>query len=77
MWSKCERLVLKVDRGEINYVRTTLESYDGMALVRTIDPEQALIEVFIAPGCHEFVISLLDSLVAEGVSVFFPNMTKR
>ena len=27
-----------VDREEINYLRITLESYDGMAVVRTIDP---------------------------------------
>ncbi|HDG96913.1 MAG: DUF4911 domain-containing protein [Deltaproteobacteria bacterium] len=76
MRSECEKLVLKVGTGEINYIRTTLESYDGMALVRTIDPKKALIEVYIAPGCQELVISLLESLRAEGLSIFFTNAAK-
>jgi len=56
------RKILRVDRREINYLRTTLESYDGMVLVRTIDPHEALIEIMIAPGCEEIISKLLDSL---------------
>jgi len=51
-----------VDRKEIHYLRFTLESYDGMALVSTIDPYLALIEVSIAPGCEKWVDALMDSL---------------
>jgi len=56
------RKILHVDRKEINYLRTTLESYDGMAVVRTIDPHEARIEVMISPGCEDLVSGLLDSL---------------
>ena len=56
---------LWVDRAEINYLRTTLESYDGMAVVRTIDPQEASIEVMISPGCEEIIAGLLDSLRQE------------
>ena len=51
-----------VNRRDIHYLRTTLESYDGMAVVRTVDPHQATIEVFIAPGCETHVVRLMDSL---------------
>jgi len=44
------------------YLRATIESYDGMAVVRTIDPSEALIELLIAPGCEAFVDELLDDL---------------
>lgn len=44
------------------YLRATIESYDGMAVVRTIDPSEALIELLIAPGCEDFVEELLDDL---------------
>jgi len=54
--------VFHVDRREISYLRFTLESYDGMAAVTTLDPYTALIEVSIAPGCEEIVFELLDSL---------------
>ncbi len=53
---------LRVDRKEINYLRTTLESYDGMAVVRTIDPFEACIEVMMSPGCEDLVFELLCSL---------------
>jgi hypothetical protein len=56
------RKILHVDRKEINYLRTTLESYDGMAVVRTIDPHEARIEVMIGPGCEDLVSELLYSL---------------
>jgi len=62
--------VLRVDRTEINYLRTTLESYDGMALVRTIDPYEARIEIMISPGCEDMISNLLDSLIkTEGLDI--------
>ena len=59
-----------VDRSEINYLRITLESYDGMAVVRTIDPHKARIEIMISPGCEGLVNEVLASLVKdEGLSI--------
>ena len=59
------RRIFRVDRQEINYLRVTVESYDGMAVVRTLDPKAALIEVRISPGCESFVSDLLDYLARE------------
>ena len=65
---------LLVDRSEINYLRWTLESYDGMAVVRTLDPHDALIEVLISPGCEELVSELLWSLNSdEGLNLIEPS----
>ncbi len=51
-------------------MRFTLESYDGMALVSTIDPYLALIEVSIAPGCEQWVYALMNALEKdEGLSI--------
>jgi hypothetical protein len=59
-----------VDRREINYLSVIIASYDGMALVRTIDPHEALIEVRISPGCEDYILALLDYLVQdEGISL--------
>ena len=60
--SSTQPWVFHVDRREISYLRFTLESYDGMAAVTTLDPYTALIKVSIAPGCEEIVFELLDSL---------------
>lgn len=56
------RHILRVERRDINYLRVTLESYDGMVLVRTIDPYVALIEIHISPGCENLVYGLLRNL---------------
>ncbi len=59
-----------VDRKEINYIRITFEAYDGMAVVRTIDPRAAKIEIMISPGCEELIEKLLDSLIKrEGLAI--------
>ena len=54
--------IYRVDRQEINYLRVTIESYDGMAVLRTIDPYEALIELQISPGCEGLISELLDDL---------------
>ena len=54
-----------VDRQEINYLRVIIESYDGMGIVRTIDPYHALIEIEISPGYEKTFSMLLKSLKKE------------
>jgi hypothetical protein len=54
--------VFRVDRRDINYLRLTIESYDGMGVVRTLDPQVALIEVQVAPGCEQLFLDLIGSL---------------
>ena len=61
-----------VDRKDINYLRITIESYDGIAVVRTIDPNphRAKIEIMISPGCEDLVYNLLESLRKnEGLNI--------
>jgi hypothetical protein len=52
----------KVDRRDIMYLRATIESYDGMAVVRTVDPGAAIIELLIAPGCESRIEALVEDL---------------
>ena len=58
------------ERSKIGYIRFTIESYDGMALVTTVDPYKALIELKISPGCEGMVLELLESLcLDEGLKI--------
>jgi hypothetical protein len=57
--------IFRVNRRDINYLRVTIESYDGMGVVRTIDPQAALIEVQVAPGCEVSFSELVNSLVKD------------
>lgn len=51
-----------VDKSSISYIRWIAESYDGMVIVTTIDPSEAIIEFKIAPGCESLVNELVNSL---------------
>ena len=63
--AKTIRQIFRVERSEINYLQVTIESYDGMALVRTVDPEEATIEILVSPGCEAILLSLIESLKTE------------
>ena len=61
--------LFRVDRRDINYLRTTIESYDGMAVVSTLDPGKAYLEIRISPGCEQLISEVLDSLREEGLEI--------
>jgi len=61
--------LFRVDRRDINYLRTTIESYDGMAVVSTLDPVKAYLEIRISSGCEQLISELLDSLREEGIDL--------
>lgn len=54
--------ILRVDRRDISYLRSTIECYDGMAVVSTLDPHVAYVEIRVSPGCEDIISELLASL---------------
>jgi len=63
---QASKYILSIDRKEICYLQWIIESYDGMASVRTINPANGDIEISIAPGCKEEIASLIRYLREEG-----------
>jgi hypothetical protein len=60
------KYLLSIDRKEICYLQWIIESYDGMASMRTINPVNGEIEISIVPGCKKDIVSLIKSLQQEG-----------
>ncbi len=56
------RKSFQVERSDISYIRWIVESYDGMAIVTTLEPAEGIIELKIAPGCESIVDELIKSL---------------
>jgi hypothetical protein len=54
------------------YLRATIESYDGMAVVRTVDPVEAIIELLIAPGCEAQIMELVHHMQSRENLAIFP-----
>ena len=55
------------------YLRATIESYDGIAVVRTVDPAEAIIELQIAPGCEAQVTELIHHMQSRENLAIFPT----
>jgi hypothetical protein len=52
-----------IDRSKIGFLRFTLEAYEGIASVSTVDAPLGLVRVNMAPGCEEDVDRIIQ---AEG-----------
>ncbi|MBN1104582.1 MAG: DUF4911 domain-containing protein [Deltaproteobacteria bacterium] len=65
MQKETTRFVFRVNRKDIAYLRGTIESYDGMAVVRTLDPSVALIETLVSPGCEKTLLELAEHLARK------------
>ncbi len=55
----------RIDRRQIYFLRFILEGYDGMAIVRTLDPKKGIVILHIAPGCEDDVKMILEDLGNE------------
>ena len=56
------KILYRIPSQYIAYLKTTIESYDGMAVVTTVDPQAALVELKVSPGCETLIQELLDHL---------------
>lgn len=54
-----------VPRSEIGYLRFILESYDGLAYMRTLDPHTAVVEMSYPPSRRRDAEALFLALAAE------------
>ncbi len=55
----------RIQRKDIAFFKFILESCEGMAVVRTKDPQEAIVEVMIAPGWERDVEEVLEGLQKE------------
>ena len=56
---------VRLHRQDIAYFKFIIESYEGMAVVRTKDPGEAVVELMIAPGWEQEVKEVLEALRHE------------
>ena len=55
----------RLRREDIAYFKFIIESYEGMAVVRTKDPGEAIVELMVAPGWEKDVDEVLEGLRKE------------
>ncbi|RLB89850.1 MAG: DUF4911 domain-containing protein [Deltaproteobacteria bacterium] len=52
----------RIDRREIHYLKFILEGYDGVAAMKTLDPQEGLVALHIGPGCEEEVNMIIEDV---------------
>jgi len=57
--------LLEVDKRDIAYIVSIFEGYDNLAVVRTVDAEQSIIELIISPDYLEDTDQLIHALSKE------------
>ena len=57
----------RVERRDISFLRFILEGYEGAAVLTTVDADNGIVGVRIAPGREQEIAALLDALTADGV----------
>jgi hypothetical protein len=55
----------RLHREDIAYFKFIIESYEGMAVVRTQDPREAIVELMVAPGWEKDMEEVIESLGKE------------
>ncbi len=59
------RIKARVNKEDIVYIDGLFESYENLAVVRTIDPDEALIELLVSPSFISETSDLLEALKKE------------
>lgn len=60
-----ESRYFRVRREDIAYFKFIIESYEGMAVLRTQDPREAIVELMVAPGWEKDLEEVLEGLGKE------------
>ena len=58
-------ILVRVARHDIGLLCSLMAGYEGVAIVRTIDPGQGLVELVVAPAFYTVVLDILQALAQE------------
>jgi hypothetical protein len=59
-------ILLRVPRRDIAYVKFVIESYEGVAVTRTVDPAAGVVVALVAPDFLADAQRIVAALAAEG-----------
>jgi hypothetical protein len=59
---ECVRKIYRVDRREIYFLRFLLEAYEGAASMTTLDAQEGIVALHVAPGREKEVEALIGEI---------------
>ena len=58
-------VLVRVARHDIGLLCSLMAGYEGVAIVRTMDPGQGLVELLVAPAFYPTALDILQALTQE------------
>jgi hypothetical protein len=63
------RVKCRVASKDILYLNSTVDSYEGLGLVRTISSDRSQVIIYSTEDTYEKVIGVLNALIEEGMDI--------
>jgi hypothetical protein len=57
-----------IDKRQIGYLNSIIDSYEGLAVVRTLDAPAGIVELWICPPFEELVNTIIND-IADGIGL--------
>ena len=58
-------VLVRVERHDIGLLCSFMAGYEGVAIVRTVDPKQGLVALLVAPAFYMTVLDIIRALSQE------------
>jgi len=58
-------VLVRVEPHDIGLLCSLMAGYEGVAIVRTVDPQQGVVELLVAPAFYTTVLDILQSISQE------------
>lgn len=61
------RILINIDKKDIVYLNSIIDSYEGLAIMRTVDRKNGNVVIYTTEKNEDTLMNLLNSLKQEGV----------
>jgi len=58
-------VLVRVERHDIGLLCSLMAGYEGVAIVRTVDPQQGVVVLLVAPAFYTTVLDIVQALSQE------------
>jgi len=62
-----KRIFLNTNKKDISYIKYIMEGYDGLGIVSTVAPSEALLSITFPEQMQQTLMLLIDAIRREGV----------
>jgi len=64
------KVKFKMNIKDVIYLNAIIDSYEGVAIIRTIDPKKGLVAAYTNDFMKKYFYEILNDLKNEGVEIF-------